>query len=835
MRPASAVRLSLRLARDTRKWWAAVVFGAAAMVVTATYLVFQSLVVSDQQLLDRDLGQYSASIGYGTRDIQPGVDGLRAISQALRARAFDDAFVSLSVTDVPEGGVREGDWSATPFPSRYILQQGEWADEPGEVVVAMNSPEDYGDLSAGSDIELLSGRLQLRVVGVATDRFAGNSTTYLTGPGTWATVPRSTAEKFPHVTAMPIVYWEGSRQRAMAEAFVAGHPNPAGLRLDVVRGSVLPAAMLIEANRGESADQGNLFAYAVPSIGVPLLSALLWWGLVRRRLLGHRKQLLDLGLRPGTTAWVTVGAALPALVVAMLCGTGLGVVTAAATRPLVAAWHDQPLSPLVWPMDPLVRSCAVAAACVIAAYVGLRLRRNGVNPLDKISAQRERRTVRRLGGRSIRRIIAVFAFAVVLATTPMASSVAVAMVLAAACVVLGTALAPGALTAMLRLLQADDFRLRLAARQLAVSSAASTGTAVIAGTVGAAIAFTILLSTMIASQDSRQTPAVMPGQIMIPAAANLVGTPPANEVWRVVESLEITDQAEAIVRLRYLTPDVASESHVVVDGGDGFVLAVDSVDQVEALLGAEWEERFAAILESGGLIRWLDAEEADAEDESSVQLNIQGEREMLAKLEAIAVYEPRVGWAAPVDAVTLTSTARQHGLPLSEGQAMLTGTADKLIGDVQTALRAQGLDTALVVGYQEPPPPIPPTGLAATAALLAATALLMMTVGTAGRVSDLRPSLGALLANGVPTRWIQQCVLFQEGTILIVGLAVGTVFGSLPILASIPRFEGHWVVSTPWSQIAVLLLACVVGSGAAAFIAALRLRPAVRGSSVDGF
>lgn len=823
------LRLSARLSRDSRKWWAAVVFGAAVMVVTAAYLVFQSLVVSEQQLLDRDLGRYSASIGYGTRAVQPGTDGVSAISNELRARGFTDVFVSLSVTDVPEGSVREGSWTDTPFPRRYILQQGEWADQPGEVVVASRDAD--GAPRIGKHLALLSGRMDLEVVGIATDRFAGDATTYLVGSGTWAAVPRSTAEKFPQVSAMPVVYWDGSRQGVMAKAFVAGHPDASGLKVDVVRGSLISSALLVEVNRGGTA-ANSVFAYALPSFGVPLLGAVVWWSLLRRRLLGHRRQLLDLGVQPGAAALVGVGAAVPPLAVAMLVGVAAGVGVAAAVRPLVETWHGQPLSPLAVPWDPFARSGLVLLMTGLVAFGWLWMWGRASAAPGRTRVRSRQRKERRPLARRFRRSVAVLAFLAALVMLPSASTPSFALPLAAACVVLGATLAPDALTVVTRVLPSQDFRLRMGARQLRSSVPASAGVAVIAATIGSAIAVTILLSTLIATMDSRQTPEVLPGQVIIPGGEGTVESPAAAEALRVVESLSLADRAGS-VQLRYVTEDVERKPHVVVNDGDGFVMAVDTVAQARALLGDEWENRFDAALRSGGLIRWLEAEESEENAGTSVVLSYEGKRTPLAELDSVAAYEPRVTWAAPADALTLSSTMSAHGLPLSDGQVILTRASDSVAAEIRAALRERGLDTGLAVGYQKPPPPIPPAGLVTTAILLAAMALLMITVSTAGRVAELRPTLGVLLANGVPPSWIRQCVLFQEGTVLAVGIGVGIVFGAMPILASVPRFDGYWAVSMPWGQITILLAACVLGSAAAALLSARRLRPELHGSAVD--
>lgn len=831
MRPSFGLRLSARLARDRRKWGAAAVVGVAALVVTTAYLVLQSLVVSPGQALDRDLGRYGASIGFGTPAIKPGTDGLATLSDGLRSAGFTNFFASLSVMGVHLDGVRvdvrEGDWSQKPYPRRYLLQEGEWADQPGEVTVAMRDPERAPAI--GARVSLLSARMDLTVVGVADCPFAGDTTIYLIGSGTWASVPPTTARAFPDVEALPVVLWDGTRVGEMVDTFAAAHPQRAPVRRSLVRQSMFGAADVVDDSRDDAADRGNPYAYAIPSLSLPALAVVLWLGLLWRKLLGNRRQLIDVGVPPRAAAGVTLGATFPSLALALLAGVGVGTAVAAVTRPLVETWHKEPLSPLVWPWDPLLRCGVVAMAGVVAAFAGLWWWRTG-----SVSARRRTRRGRPRTGRLIREIrrwVAVLGFLGIVAALPFASSVTASMLLAAASVLLGAALAPDALAAATRILPNNDFRLRLGGRQLRSSGPASAGVSVIAATVGCSIAFTILLSTMIATMDSRQTPDVLPGQVIIYSPDGGMHAPSSPEALQTLRSLHLEDRAEA-VQLRFLSPEDHDKRHVVVANDEEYVMAVDSVDQAAALLGDAWEDRFGSVLRAGGLVRWLNRAEGEtaAPGDATVVFTLEGRRRPLAELKALSVDWPRVDWARGVAGMILTSTARSHDLPLSEGELILTSAPDSLAPEIQAALRDAGLDEQLVAGYQKPPPPIPPTGLAATAVLLAVTALLMITISAAGRVAELRPTLGVLLANGVPPRWIRQCVLYQEAMILLVGLGVGVLSGVLPVLASVPRFEGYWVISLPGSQIAALLTACVLGTAAAALLSARALRPGLHGS-----
>lgn len=378
----------------------------------------------------------------------------------------------------------------------------------------------------------------------------------------------------------------------------------------------------------------------------------------------------------------------------------------------------------------------------------------------------------------------------------------------------------------------------MATRSLQSSQPSAVGVSLVAASVGAAITFTVLLSSMITTMDGRQTPDVLPGQVIVNAREGVVHSPADPEALRTVQALAATDRGAA-VQLRFTNspdPNDLKRTVSVLGAEEEPIMAVDSIAQARALLGSRWEGRFASVLRSGGMVRWFNGEEGEEVAMGGDRVTLAyaaGNREPLAKLDSFNTVWPRVNWARGVAGLALTSTLRKKGISVRDGELIFTGAPDSLATEMKTALAREGLDQDLVVGYVEPPPAIPPVGLAITGIFLTTIALLMITVSTAGRVAELRPTLGVLLANGVPPNWIRQVLLLQETIVLAVGTAIGVVFGSLPIVASLPRFSGFWVISLPWAQMASLVFACILGCGAAALVAAYRLRPTTSGRSTE--
>ncbi len=693
-----------RLVRDRRKWWSALPLAAAAALVTATYLVMQSLVLSPPQVLDQDLGAFGASAGFGTETIGPGTTALTDLGSAVRAAGFDDSLATMTLVGVRWGAeravVREADWSRTPFPARYSLATGAWADEPGEVVVAVRDPGTAP--RPGETVDLLSGRMPLTVVGVAEDRFTADTPTLLTGPDTWSAVPADTAALFPAVSAYPVVFWDGSREQAMGRA-IATHLRPVAdpARADrlraLVEDSVVRPSDLI-ANAPRAADTGNSLAYAVPSVAISLVGALVAAGLLLPTLARNRVRLREAGVPPRTSALLPALAALPPMLTALVVGVALGAVLAAAARPVVHAWHDQPLSPLTVPLDPVAK--LLASVVLVLSVLVVWTTRSATAPAAPAPGGGSKPTRERTS-RDLRHWVAVLAGVGVLAALPRASSPTAAMVLATLSIAVGAALAPDVLARVARRLPDRDFRVRLGVRQLGASTSSAQTTLLATVVVGCSIAFTVLLSTMIATMDGRQTPDVLPGQVIVADRASPVLPVPAG-ARRAVEASGALAEATAIP-LAFATRGIEGEPGartVALDDLSGYVLAVDTVAQARSLLGAEWDDGYAAALADGGVIRWSDTEVLPGSD-GTATLSVPRTATSVT-VDAVDRRRPRVDWARGRSGLTLVPVLREAGLPVARGAVLLADAPTSLAADLRATLRDLGLDQDLVTGYADP-------------------------------------------------------------------------------------------------------------------------------------
>lgn len=813
MRPSAGLRVLARLGRAPRIWWAMVPLALVALILSAGYVTLAALSLTPEQEVARDFGEHGASIGFGTRPVAPGSDTMHRLTTAVRDAGFDDVEPTLVWLGVRWEGepvvMREADWSGRPFPARYELAAGEWADRAGEVVVTARDEADLPEV--GTRMPMLSGRVPLRVVGVAVDPYTDSTVSLLVGPGTWAAASPATTEAFPAIDAFPLLYWDGRRELVMIETVTAALGRPgAGPSARTVRASVERAD---DVAAQPDADAGNPLAYRIPGLVLPLIGGGTALALALPVLIRQSSRLRAAGAGPGISQWLPVAATVVPAGRAILLGGGIGGLLGLAVRPLLQQVHHQPLSPWVVPLDPLLRCLLLGLAVLPLGVPALRRPR-------PLRAGHEGAGVRRL-----RRGLAIVAACGCLLALPGASSPTPAMLLAALVVVAVAAAAPDLLAVLLRRMPEDGWRRRLNVRQLSASGAGRQTVVLTTVVVGCCTAFTVLLSTMIATQSDRQSPPVLPGQVLVADRASPLLPVPA-AASRVLRAADlgpaVTRRISFVARGSRSDPTTGAAS---VDDLDGLLFVADDLATARALLGTTWDAASETVLARGGVLRWVDD---PAPSEHQVTVRQRGLSDPLA-LTGLDRPRLRADWANGAAALTLAETASAHRLPVRYGGVVLTGGEDRLADDLQARLVEAGQDEALVTGYAEPPPPIPNAALLATAALLALTCVVLVGGSTAARVRELRPTAGQLLAQGVAPGWARRSILTQELTLLGVGGVLGLLAGILPILWSVPRFSGLWTVSIPWTQLALLLAvtgaACLIGAAGSA----RRLRPELLG------
>jgi len=396
------IRLCLSLARRFMRSRSLARSTAVMIATTAAliglFITISAFTLSGQQVIERDLGRFSAQVDLGTvTGAVPGDNRVtKPIATAAERAGGRDPMVLLTSFSVrptmpnpPLTVYLETNWAARPFPDRYTLAAGRWPASAGEVVLSEGLRDRLG---AVGTLAVFSGNERFRIVGVAHDRF-GAAARILAADGTWGALGSTTRRNFPTATATPTLYWNGGDTGQVVSAVVAA--------IGAATSEVVPEEALGQVSTGVRTRAGELalgrsswldripVAYQVPSVALPLLAVLTIFGLNGRRLrrtlrilrsIGMRGVHATVGVSVATTAWIMISTTVGGLV-----GVGLG----AVSRPVAERFLAGPISPFPSLAAPLLRLAAVIAVSCLLAGVVLHLTQARA-PVDQPSAPKPR-------------------------------------------------------------------------------------------------------------------------------------------------------------------------------------------------------------------------------------------------------------------------------------------------------------------------------------------------------------------------------------------------------------------------------------------------------------
>lgn len=813
----------------------------AAAFVVAMFVVLGSLALSGAQLVQRDLGRFGASTGFGVLEAAPGdATAVGQMEEAARRAGASDVLVMLNAPDVTLPGqqetptLREADWASKPFPERHPLVSGRWPTRANEVVVT--NPTALG-VSVGERLSLWSGRARVTVVGLADDRYYPTPE-LLAGPGTWAGLDPSLGRDFGGLAAAPQVFWDGSnKRRVIAEltptiAARPGTESPQAVER-YLRGQMRTRAK-VAAETEKSWVAESPASYTLPSLLLPAGAVLVAFGVSDRRLRRSGRRLTAVGVRPtpaaaaltlAVTTWL-----LAALALGVLVGVGLGFLGAQAVQHITG----QAVSPIPSVLPPSLRLTGVVL--LASAACGLRLRsalavRQPVETPGQDAPRRRRRVVHHA-----RHLGALVAACVAMLQLTGLDSPTEAMMLAGTLALALLFVTPEIVGVVLSRLPQRGPRLTLALRQLQGDRRrAQAAVMLLASVVGISVGFVALLDTMVRTKGLQGYPDVLPGQVLL---ADVDGGRPAPSA--------VLDAVAADPRLRQHTPFLVHHLWTSSDGGApyrgvelaglhpwdvGVVMAVDTAGQAGRLLGRPLDAEQGAALRAGGVLVLADPDSRSEQSSDTAGLVVKNGQHRTVRregpLRAALVHVERSEVTRPVDALTLTSTARSLDLPVTAGPSMYSPLSPDAVAAARRAVRDAGLDTRTVHTYIPPPPPIPPTALNVTAVALVLLLFVMGTTLARSQVRALRDYAGRLVTIGLPTRWARQVLLSQQAVIAVIGTLVGLAIAIPPVVAAAVLIP-HFALSVPWSQIALLLAATFFASAVSALWSTRRLRAADR-------
>lgn len=846
-----ALRLARRLARSRALGRSVAIVFVAALLVMGMFVTLRTLSLSGEQVADRDLGRFGAKVGYSSGvSLAPG-DGtfVADLTAEVRETGAEGADVVLSATDVqlnttPARNVTalEAHWTSRPFPERYRLESGRWPSGPSEV--AVTEPDDVR-APVGSTLKVL-GDVRLKVVGTVDDR-AADTTNLLFGPGTWADLDPALSEGFPVLAAQLDLMWSGDKPDEVVDAFTAAARTwaatrgenaheatgaPTSIGRDAVSASLTTREDLTRSPERTWIEKTPA-GYTVPSLLVPAAGVLLVFGLNDRRFRRTTASLMSVGVSRRTAAAAPTLAALAWSLAAAACGALAGVAVGLGARVLVSRLRDRPAGPLDDLATPALRLLMVVLLTSLIAGAALArsrretttapLREDETAPADATATPSRAARLARDG----RHLLAVAAWCAVLLYSTGVDSPAQAMVLTGIVIAAVLLIVPEVFGGVLRLLPEGGPRRRLIRRQLAADRRrACAALAVLTVLFGASLGYITLLDTLIRTAEKQSYPEVLTGQVLL-AGTGSHTFPPSEALLRTVDASGAIDGLPRTEAQFLMDEDADKPRMASREGDDGSLLAADTPEQIENLLGLRLDSTQTSVLRDGGLLIWADANDAPSGTQTRVRLDIhQGDKHLgrTGELPVTTVDADPATWRAGSGGIMLRSTADALELPVQpDGPLMVTGVSPDQAHAVQQAVINDGMDAGAVLIHVEPDDPVPPAALLATAAGLVVLALFAILAATRSQTRILRRYLARLIAVGIPPRWARHVLLCQHGALIATSTLLGLVIAVLPSTVLAFQVTG-FVLSVPWWQLGVLATALYLAAFAAALHSAHRLR-----------
>lgn len=832
-RPTARVRLTAwcgfvwtngrRFLRWRQVWLSSTLTGAAAFGITMLFVTMSSLSLTPQQVVQRDFGRFKYFAGFGTADISPGSEDAVAFLDHELAD-LPDRFVALSIDGlIVEGrstGAREGDWTQNPFPDRYALESGDWPESPGDVVVTRGSDGAAPEL--GTELTALSGRLALRVVGIATDHFATTSAGYLLASGTYASIPDEVGTSFEALTAQPVVYWSAPRPdsaRTVRNALEEYTQISNNIFLGNFHSS-FGERRLVAAISPRSWLEDNPAGYAIPSVLLPMLTGLVTALLLARQMAARVRTLVTVGASPRqATAAVTLAVGTAACV-AVIVGTGMGYGTSWLLRPMLEEWHDDPLSPIPTAVSPVARALLGAVGALALLPAALRFAGNE----RSLSARSGGAHQRRFNLTDWRHVLAAAAGAVVVWRLPQTQDPQDVIWFLACAAVLGGLIAPDVVRAFVKILREGSLSSRLARRMIQRDRTRVSGAVgAIAVLIALGVGFTSLLSTLLDAAGESDLPDVLEGQVLVADRATPVAAAPSTTVAWV--SRELGHQSlDVKVQLSFLTtgPLGKAESMVVMDGDSGYIIAVEDLSGAEQSLGRRLTPRESDLLTGGGMLDWRESA-ANMPASHPVKLTVTGDnagRES-ATLIASSAERPPADWSRGKDGMMLVASAQDRGFPVTPGAVLFSPVPHEVASELVAAVSVAGIDPGTVQTYEPAEPAVAPLAMKLTALGLFVLIVIVVSLEARARAAALAAYGGTLVAIGLRPRWVQTNFILQQAVVISAAVVTGVAAGVAAIGFSEVFLGARYEVHVPWHDIALLIVA-VYGGGVASMAVGLR-------------
>ncbi len=803
-----------RLMRNTGVRRSAIVMAAAAAAIITMYVTLEAFTLSSAQVVERDFGryQYRADLS-NVLELRPGdIGGSGELRRAIERAGAHDAMFTLSSFDVHPvvrddkfRGYIEAEWQREPFPDRFVLLRGRWPTAPGEVVLTEPARHEIGP---SSEAQVLSGNESFQVVGVAHDRYVGYPI-FLAAEGTWSHLGTETVRRFPTLSAIAVLHWNGADPRRVAEAVgkvrsVSRVPD-ADVASDAIRATATARSQAL-AEEPRSYVSTIPIAYTVPSLVLPLLAVLGVFALTRRRSLATAQALSGVGL-PRRSGALACGLATTAwLLVATASGCGVGVVGGVVVRFAIDNVRAEPISPFPDLLLPVVQLFSVTILACVFAIVALTRAAAAQAGEHPAPTSRPRSDVDSLPPSRHRDWLILLLFGTLVFQAASLTTVKDAMILAGTSGLAVVLLSPFVVRLALSALSDRTPRLRLARQQLLRNRSVAPVVALLAVVLGGSVAMTVLLVTLISSGEAQIVPGAPPGQAVLQGVGGAAQEPP-DEVVREVER-RVQLPAQSPVRLQYLWTE--RERASLTPGAIETLLAVDTVPDVQRLAGRSLTPEERQVLGGGGALVWY-----KRETEGKVRVSVESVsgRRTTESIRTVTAPFPAT-WKSGTEGVLLSSTARALGLPSAPGAVVYTGLLDRTVAEVQQAVVRAGFDSGHVAVYRPPSFLVPKVWVASAIGLGVMVLVATLAIARA-QVATLRRYLGCLVAIGLSPRWVRQVLVLESATVVALSSVLGLAMAFPSMALAAWRIRGV-NLDIPWTWLLLILsgfyLAALLGT-----------------------
>lgn len=775
------------------RWSAAIVGGVLSAIVALT-MIAQGFQQSSDQLAAAANGRFDYALAWpGEEELgEPGnAPAGKDIARAMVAAGADEALVGFVAYQIPLDekpgtwtNLIELDWPADPFPSRFTVLEGRLPEQPGEVAVSSVLRESI----PGDNLSLADARLSLRVVGVIEDSTGRDAPLGLLSPGTWRSA--TGGDSLQGLSGAQAFFWNSNDGPATVTSAIGS----VFLAASVEMPAMAQTEQAVSSRREIIAQEPTLYSeLGVLLIVLPAVAGYIsgWAGarFVRR----SRDTLMQIGITETRTpaAVAIVGTSALAAALGIIVGIGAGFVG----RAILDGTHYREIGPIygLTALIPisiglLIVGLVLGMATVRPARKGNRVVHEGprYGPLLQFSPA----------------VSAAFVFAGVFVGQSADLNVRLLspflVGLAVVCLI------PFALL-LVQQINAKTPSVHLALQRLRADRKGASFVAFGLGSIMLLSFSTLVINySAVASDNARIFAQVPPGQVQF--------APITQD-----DTSGLREAIESYVGVAH--PILLSMASAATELNSGPIGIVDSPDDLERLLGATLSDDVRAQMLAGGVVRHFDisatTETLRLDDGSTIPIAV-------APLpEAVDAYQQYAGFitsavASELDLTIVNPTWVYVGL---------TGEQSSLFAEAAVRLEvpADWLRVHEAPNLRTEPPVI--MLIALIAGVLGA---VLIAYYASAMTRSLRPTLAALRAIGISSRWLRIVLVVQVGVVAVTATFVAFVAAAIATYVSTITWLTTAQLYIPWGSIGLLVAVVILGALLALVLAGRKLSVAER-------